>query len=547
MVIKHLLLLVTVVHVELLCQAGSFYNNGSSNQVQSNNSCAPGFSGNPCKCDALDYTGMRCYKDRAYVIGVDYWVGECENGTLCTSKCPLGFCAYNGSTDIIPLPASMSDLNDYVCDPTRTGMLCGECRANHSVSYHSLTFKCIPDNKCNYGPLLYIVSELIPLTVMFVIIIAFNISFTSGAVNGFIFFAQVQDTLGAHPDGIFARNLYDQFFYRFFDFDFFDTEELSFCLWRGATTLDTLVLKYVTITYAFILVLICVFIVNSPKVKRRFPCLRPTSLSTSLVHGLTSFFIMCYSQCTRVSFGILRSTSIYAKYNRSLKTVVFVNGQFSMLGSKHLKYAIPALFFGSAIVILPPVVLISYPLLCKILARCNMSESKPVNCVSRLVPMQLLDSFQSSFRDEVRFFAGLYFVYRLVPQIIWSISFSIDNYRIALSSITLMLVLTLALHAAVQPYKQRTHNVLDVVILADLVTICTLALSDLQSTIQGFYIISSIQLALYYLPPACLLSMGLFRVLKAVVRYCKTKLRSRQETTPLLLTDSSDLPPLREE
>ena len=517
--------------------------NRNSTKVQVNNSCAPGFSGNPCKCDASDYKGMRCYKDRAYLTG-DYWFGRCKNGVLCTGKCPLGFCTYNGSTDR-QLPGSMSELDDYMCGSTRTGVLCGECRGNHSVSYHSS--ECASDNGCKYGPLLYIVSELIPLTVMFIIIIAFNISFTSGAVNGFIFFAQVQDWLATHPDLVFQRSWYAmiyRFVYQFFNFNFFGIEELSFCLWRGATVLDAMAFKYVTFTYALLLVFLCVCVMNSPRVKRCFPCLRPntTCMRSTLIHGLTAFFVMCYSQCASVTFSILRSTSLFTKDYRFLRTVVFVNGQLSMFGPKHLKYALPALFFGSTILILPPIVLISYPLLCKILAQCNLSESEPVNCLARFVPMQLMDSFQSCFRNKVRFFAGLFFVYRLITQVIWSFGLGYDNFRVIYGSLTVMFILILALHAAVQPCKQRIHNVMDVVVFADLGTICALSLFDFQPRS-----VSGIQLALFYLPLVCLLSLGLFRVLKAVVRCCKTKCRSGQETNPLLLTESSDLPPLREE
>ena len=544
-------MLLIVALVELLCCGEPIYAENWSSFGQGNDSCAPGFSGTPCKCDAQKYKGMRCdcYRERAY-INNGYWVGECENGILCTGKCPLGFCTYNQSTDLLELPGSVSELDDFMCGPTRTGVLCGECRANYSASYHSYNNNCTPNEKCKYGLLLYIVSEFIPLTVMFLVVITRSFSFTSGAVNGFILFAQVQDTLGAHPSRAFPRRWYfltDQFVYQFFNFNFFGFEELSFCLWRGATVLDTIAFKYVTIACALLLVFFCVYVTNSPRVKRCFPCLRPTTMRSTLIHGLTAFFVMCYSQCAQVSFHVLRPTSLYGKGNCLLKTVVFASGQLRPFEPTHLKYAIPALFFMSTLLLLLPVVLMSY-LMCKILARCNLSESKPVIYISRVIPMQLLDSFQSTFRNEARYFAGLYFVYKLAPQIIWAITLGTDDYGVAYSSLTVMFILILALHAVVQPYKRRMHNVLDLLILADLATICALSLLNWQSTDPNSYrIVSGIQLILLYLPLVCLLLMGLFKVLKAVVRYCKTKLRSRQETSPLLLTDSCDLPPLREE
>ena len=131
--------------------------------------CAPDFDGHPCECKASAYQGLlKCEKKRAYVIR-GYWVGECDNGTLCTGSCPFGFCLYNNSKHY-RLPGAVSELDEYLCGDTRTGMLCGDCQTGYPVCYHSYTFTCTPDDNCKYGWLYYIVSELLPLVVVFVII-----------------------------------------------------------------------------------------------------------------------------------------------------------------------------------------------------------------------------------------------------------------------------------------------------------------------------------------------------------------------------------------
>ena len=66
------------------------------------------------------------------------------------------------------------------------------------ISQCSFTLNYTRANKsslCNYGILFYFLSELLPLTLLFITILVMNISFTSGAVNGFILFAQVIDLL----------------------------------------------------------------------------------------------------------------------------------------------------------------------------------------------------------------------------------------------------------------------------------------------------------------------------------------------------------------
>ena len=198
------------------------HKSSSSSVEMSSHSCAPGFLGDPCGCKESEM--LKCIDERAYVIH-GYWVGECANGTLCTGSCPYGFCSYNGSTYHI-LPRTVSDLDEYICGDTRTGVLCGECRDNYSVSYHSYSYACTPNDYCRYGWLLYIVSELLPLIIFFIIVVVFNISFTSGAINSFILFAQLQDTLAIHGGGkIYSSSSHfisiSEFVYRFFNFEFF--------------------------------------------------------------------------------------------------------------------------------------------------------------------------------------------------------------------------------------------------------------------------------------------------------------------------------------
>ena len=532
-------------------------NNGSSSKSSQSdwfsNSCAPGFGGNPCQCRASEYTGLlKCDSERAYVIHGN-WVGECENGTLCTGNCPSGFCSYNTSINYCRLPGTMSELDEYICGDTRTGVLCGECQRGFSVSYHSYFFVCTPDEYCEYGWLLYIVSELLPLIIFFIIVVVFNISFTSGAINSFILFAQLHDSLAIRGDGVIhvssLRRYFistSEFFYRFFNFDFFSVEELSFCLWRGATTLDAIAFKYVTVVSGLMLMLICVYVMNSSRVKRCFTCLRPTTLRSSLIHGLSAFFVMCYSQCARVSLQILTPTDLSKQRNEYVKTVVYRSGQLSMFEPVHLKYAVPAVFFSCTLLLLPPLVLLLYPLLGKSLAFLGLNESKLAGYISRLVPMQLLDTFQSSFRDEVRFFAGFYFLYRVIILAAFSFSHSISEFYCILE---VLLIGISALHAIVQPHKKRIHNVVDVLLFANLAAINVLSLLNYHKATLGrpnshFVKFSFFfQVVLIYLPLVCLLVMGLVKIWKLlIIAYCK-KCHSERHN----LLDPNALPPLREE
>ena len=133
------------------------------------------------------------------------------------------------------------------------------------------------------------------------IIIVFNISFTSGATTGFILFAQVLDSLSLDANGViqFPRAVSgitsaQRFFYRLFNLEFFSIEKLSFCLWEGATVLNAMAMKYVTVVFALGLVLCVVFMMKI----RKCHCQRLSHqmLKSAVVHGLSAFFVMCYAQ-----------------------------------------------------------------------------------------------------------------------------------------------------------------------------------------------------------------------------------------------------------
>ena len=254
------------------------YKRGSGSSLDvSSSECPPGFAndtGECTTCAAPKYLGIWMCNNtahRAYIIQ-GYWVGYCNDSTrtICTGHCLSGFCRYNGTKStkgLQLLPAHASELDSSICGPTRTGTLCGNCRAKHSVYYHSWSYKCGPNHNCHLGIFFYILSELLPLTIFFITVMVCNISFTSGATTGFILFAQVVDSISVDADGIiplpslvFKVRLAQRFVYRLFNLDFFSIEQLSFCLWERATVQNVLVMKYVTIAFALALVLSAQFL-----------------------------------------------------------------------------------------------------------------------------------------------------------------------------------------------------------------------------------------------------------------------------------------------
>ena len=464
--------------------------------------CPPGFKLeiDKCVCDANKYFGLLdCDRNnfQSYLTP-GFWAGliSTSDKEMVISICPHSFCDYkqsyedNQTTALhnkgVALPHwNKSQLDEIVCGETRTGILCGNCRQGYTVPFHSPRFRCKPTDQtqCKVGWLFYILSELVPVTAVFITVLTLNINFTSGAVNGFILFSQVLLSLNIDASGIITfpnqRAIIEgyQLLYGFLNLDFFTTESMSFCLWPNATALDMLAFKYITIVYALSLVILVIWFINKYGGKCLGKLWRITTVKSSVIHGISAFLIICYSQSVVVSHSLVNRAELWHKEGSNMtatkRSRVWLNGNIPYFSARHLPYALPALFCLLTIGVLPPVLLLVYPLFNKVIALLGFEESKVVNFISQKVLYinslkPLLDSFQGCFKDNLRFFAGLYFLYRWIAPVVFTISSGLGT---AYVTTEILLVLMLAIHAFSQPYLQRVHNMVDTVLFTDLLLI----------------------------------------------------------------------------
>ena len=457
-------------------------------------SCPPGFirehSTGKCNCSAGTSSGYygisKCDLDlhQSYVDH-DYWIGyesgkaESEN-TLLSGYCPKSFCSPQHGY-LLPSTANISLLEETVCAPHRIGVLCGRCQANYSARYHSLTLKCEADKYCEWGWVFYVVSEIIPVTIIFLLITLNNVSFTSGLANSFLFYSQTVKMLHVRAGNnikafIVAHYLekIHQFIYFFLNLDPFVLDEIAYCITKNANALDIFSFSNITATYSFFLIILVVLISSRFNLKcttrqlQRQRRSKKTVVQGNMIHGLSSFILLFSSRCAHNSILILGRINIYGEGYQKWRSVTRYNGEIGWMSVSHLPYAIPALVVLT-IVSIPPIVLIIYPIHYKILSIFNLAETKCAKCIfdplERLKPF--FDSFQGCFKDNLRFFSGLYFVYRIVVSLLMATLRPADAHL----SVSVLFALLLALHGAAQPYVRRIHNIVDVLLLCNLLLI----------------------------------------------------------------------------
>ena len=440
--------------------------------------CPPGyiFQADTCHCShstSLYYYGiLHCVEDKRAVIAEGLWAGYME-GKFVTANCARTLCGYyeskHNNKHVLPLDPSL--LSDSVCAPHRAGTLCGSCTTSYTTFFHSPTYQCGESTLCQYGPLFYILSEIIPVTGIFLVILFFNINLTSGALYSFIFFAQI--VVNHYGNALYqsysppVKFVYSvvRVIYGIFDLDILEIDQLSFCLFENATIMDLMLVKYLTTLYALFLIIVTILILRFNVfyscIKLCHKCGR-RNIKGSIVNALTAFLVLCYFRCLVITLHILVPSYLMGVGAQILKMVPLYNGELSYMSGGHLKYVIPAVICLTVIILPPPVILLSEPLLVKLSGVLNIRRNALTYTLHRL-RMKLkpfLDSFQGCFKDSCRCFAGLFFLYRILLVLIPSMlaggsSIVTDATKGAL------LFIILLLHSICHPFVEKTHNKLD--------------------------------------------------------------------------------------
>ena len=245
----------------------------------------------------------------------------------------------------------------------------------------------------------------------------------------------------------------------------------QFCIFPTNSIMNLFMIRYATMAYAFFLVLVTILVLrlnscySCVKLCRR--CGR-RNIRGSIVDGLSAFLVLCYFECAVVTSQILTPSSLYNLTAQHIKTVAMYDGELDYLRGKHWWYAVPAFLCLVFILLPPPTILLLEPLLTK-LFNMNRFTSTPVKWLYnrlRLKVMPFLDSFQACFKDRHRYFAGLYFLYRLLIPLIGTLTQGPQHYY---GMAAFVFFLILLFHTLIQPYKKKWHSLLDLYLIISLI------------------------------------------------------------------------------
>ena len=468
--------------------------------------CPPGFfakkhgerNGHTCTCDQNFRNIILCNRETFSARIIYKWCmtydEELEEAVIGTwiYYIQLKQQHYSG---YLKLPRRLNRLDKHFCKPlNRTGRLCGQCRNGTSVSVSSILFECVA---CNYSDfpshlILYLIVELVPVTIFFLIVIFFNISITTGPATSFVFYSQMitlpmevyhfQDifktVLG--PSGKILLNILIVP-YSIWNLDFFKTIIPPFCLHPSLKTMHVIALSYVRALYPLFLVIVCYLLIELYARGWKFMvyACRPFSLllgrfrrnwqiRTSVIDAFATFLVLAYTKLCSTSFFLLVPNTLYnttgGVYNIQL---LYMDASVEYTSAEHLWLLIIGICVVVVIVIPLPIILFIYPLkhVQKVIHHFHLRNNNMV---------AFMDSFQGCYKDgtngtrDLRSFSAVYFLFRII---ILAITIS-SNDQITERILQLLCAITLILLLVIfRPYKNNIYNNLDVMTMSLMVYI----------------------------------------------------------------------------
>ena len=349
-------------------------------------------AGGACKCDhVLSREDIHCFINNQSILRpANTWIGFVNNsnktGVVFSEHCPHGYC--------LPCDVYLSgDDPDIQCADKRTGVLCGQCVKNYSLTLGS--------QKCSECSNLYLLllfplaaSGLVLVAVLFVL----NLTVTEGSINGLIFYANVI-SMSQYID--ISSRLYT--FIAWLNLDL----GIDTCFYDGMDAYAETWLQFAFPLYLWLIIAAVIVLCNT--LPKKF-----TERGTqNAVKILATLLLLSYTKLQRIlviifSFTTLRYPSGAVHY------VWLYDANVHFLKGKHI-YLFIAGMLVLGLLVLPYTFGLTF---FQYLQAC--SGHRVCRWVNNLKPV--FDAYAGPYKDRYRMWTGLLLVIRTVLIILFSLN-----------------------------------------------------------------------------------------------------------------------------
>ena len=440
-----------------------------------------------------------CINERAE-LGYNFCMTYDNDSTISIGFCPyFDLSNYNISKPgYISLPDNISELNDFMCGPmNRKGIVCSECIDGYGPSVTSTKFRCSDCSNPWYGVPLYLLLELVPVTVFYLIVLIFQINLTSAPMISFIVYSNfVLFSIRLNSTNLDEFQVEQKILaisYSIWTLDFFRFIIPSFCVAPNLKIIHVLYLQTVSAVFPFVLIGItwlCIKlhsqnfkIVTQPwQLLERVIFKRFNIAWTSgrtVIDTFATFFLLAFSKITLVlllplyplkdhHFSVVNTNGLTPTDDACVANHSLSDVSISFISVENLPFVVTSTFIFLFAILPPMLFLALYPIQH---FRALLLKCLPVRYIG---PLNIFaDKFYRCYRDglkggkDMRSLASFYFFVILLSYSLWSI----ESIRFFLNG-TLFGGCSIFV-AIVQPYKKKYMSVIDTFILANMAFLYT--------------------------------------------------------------------------
>ena len=446
-----------------------------------------------CECygDNTVYPGaVKCMKQKAYLKYNFYMTHSSERGLF---LCYIfyydasGFIKPANQPGFIELPSNISGLNDYMCGPSnRKGNLCSKCIDGFGPSATSPKFKC--SNCTNafgrYGIVIFLLSELVPVTIFYFIILVLQVNLTSSPMVSFIFHSQlVHNVINYHIVDPADQMKYflsiASLFHGVWNLSFLRYVIPPFCISPNLQIIHIVYLQSISIVFPFLLIAItwiCIKLYSCNCVVLVWLWRALTQLflrhikanrTVTVIDVFATFFLLSYAKLMFVlAIPMITAEVVHINDTTLVSNTIHkstLDPSEQLLRRSHLIQVSVISILAYLTAVLPPVLLLAlYPFRAfrSLLFKCCSSR-----CMASLAIF--VEKFYNCYRDgldggrDMRSCASLPFIVVLLGFAMWAIGGNYNYYL--LSAFCMFWSLSVVI---CQPYKKKYMAISDAVTLA---------------------------------------------------------------------------------
>ena len=453
--------------------------------------CPPGFRYDAqvtdCECSNALHAIVHCFPNKTASIQVAYCVSylDDKNKTIVYGRCIFTAGNVLHSSIFIHLPNN-DDIEKFCRLINRKSLLCGDCISNHSVDVFSDSYNC---KRCSGSILdwsIYVMVESIPVFVLFAAVVALHLSLTSGPVNGYIFCCQVvtvtieviftktslEKTGVGHAYAmtnflLIPSNIWSLDFFRIYKLF---ANDRPTCLGSNLKVMHLLALRYLSAFYPLLFLIVSCILIELHA--RNCRCLvrlwnpvgfivsrfrRTWDIRTSLVDAFAAFILLSYVKIIRVSLLLSTHNTVHDMNGKVLRSVLHYDPIIIYASPVHMPFLILGILLLLTFGLFFPLLLLFYQF--RLFQKClHMLK------LNRNGLRIFMDAFQGCYKDgkdngpDRRFFAGLYFIFRLLVFGTFNIFWNNKELYITLQSLMILFALVTAV---LRPYKKDLYNFMD--------------------------------------------------------------------------------------